>query len=146
MQYLFYDVCTRRMKQSEQEYKRLCGLKEAMFNATQPRAKAFDRDKIQISKSENTFEHYLIKLDESRIDDRINEALSILTDRKFLVKMIEQDLQYSKDIYDKAYYYKYVRKQKTEWIAKMTGYSTTHIQRILHSIKKAVAAAGDGLP
>ena len=147
MQYLFYDVCTRMMKQSEQEYKRLCGIKEAMFNAAQPRAKAFDRDKVQVSKSENAIERYLIKLDETRIDDRINEALSILNDRKYLVKTIEQDLQNSKDIYERIYYFRYVRNGTIKWVSKMSGYSDRQVERILEEIKLALAGqGGNGLP
>lgn len=142
MQYLFYNTCYRKLVKSEQVYKRLITRKEALFNSTQPRAKVYNRDKVQISKSENAIEHYIIKLDESRLNERINEALSLVNERKHLLRYIERDLQDSKDIYDKAYYYRYVRKQKAEWIAKITGYSYTQIKRILRTVKQELAGEG----
>ena len=139
MQYLFHNTCSRKLKKAEQEYKRLCGIKEAMFNATQPRAKALNHDKVQISKSDNAIEHYIIKLDEMRLNEKISEALSIVNDRKLLVEMIEQDLRNSKDITERVYYFRYVRNGTIDWVSKMTGYSVRQVERILDKIKLALA-------
>ena len=138
MIYQFHHICYREYCQSKDAYKMLCEQKEVLFDKTQPRAIDYSKDRVQNTHTTNPIEKYIIDLDRLTINERIKEAHSIVSDRQYLLQFIEADLQRSVDLLDKVYYYRYVRRQKLDWIRKMIGISESQTKRLYKAIKQSL--------
>ena len=112
--------------------------KEAYFTKTQPNAIRYDKEHVKGGKHENGFDEYLEECEKHHINERLNEAISILQARGELLVLKEQELRASKDILDVVFVIKYLDNAKVCTIALALNYTETHIYRMLDKIKRMI--------
>lgn len=113
--------------------------KENLFSRTQPKSPKWD--KMPSSGDKNAFDSYLIAKEKSKIDERIKEMQKILDERRSFLKIKEQDLYESKELYDKAYRMKYLETKSVPELVRNLHSSRTQVYRILKFIKNEIEMA-----
>lgn len=137
MNYIAYEIYKNKYYEAQLKYNEILCEKELLFNTTQPKASKIDADK-QDGKRENIFDKYLMVKEQRQIDKRLREVKSILRDRERLLKLKEEELKSSSNLYDRVYKYKYLDKLKVFKICKLIGYSEAQIYRMLKTIKNNI--------
>lgn len=138
MIYIIYEEYKNKYYETQKKYDDILNEKERLFMITQPSSSKFDKERVSGGATDNTFDRYLILKEEKKIEQRLKEVRSILDDRERLLKIKEQELKESTDIYDKIYKYRYIDKMKVYKICKLVGYSEAQVYRILDSIRKSL--------
>ena len=110
--------------------------KESLFTKTLPNAIRYDKDRVQSSIDGNMLESYVIKLEDSRIDEKLDHVRQTLQDWEILLDAKERDLRKSQDKYDRIYTFKYLDGYGINKIAKILSYSKSQIYRMLKQIDK----------
>lgn len=81
-------------------------------------------------------EEYAIETERRKIKERLSEAREILSDRKLLLQIKEEELRKSKDIYNMIYTAKWVDGMKADAIVESTGYSRSQVYNIINHLEK----------
>lgn len=111
--------------------------KEALFTKTQPNAIRVDKMHVSGGKLENGFDKYMVECEKRQIDQRLNEAISILRARGELLSLKEQELRKSKELDDIIFVMKILDQAKVSTIAMALGYSESQVYRILEKIQRS---------
>lgn len=112
--------------------------KVELFIKTQPKATDYNKETVSGGTVGNPFEAYVIAKDEKNIDNRLEEARTILELREILLKQKEKELRNSKDWFDIIYVYYYIEKLTMRKIAKRVPFGTTEIYRKIEIIRKNI--------
>lgn len=121
---------------AQKKYDEVLSEKERLFAKTQPKATQYDKEVVSGGSPSNTFDEYVIAKEKKQIDERLEEAKSILDDRERLLKLKEEELRHSKDWYDIIYVYYYINKLSIRKIEKRIPFSKSDIYRKLETIKE----------
>ena len=138
MIYIEYVEYKQKYYAAQKKYNEILNEKEKLFAKTQPSAIPTDKEIVSGGKPSNAFDNYLIAKEKKKIDERLEEANSILEDREKLLKLKEEELRHSKDWHDKIYTYYYIDKLSVTKIGMRVPYSRAQIFRILRIIKKNI--------
>lgn len=138
MLYIEYHEYRDKYYDAQKKYDEVLSEKESLFARTQPKATQYDKEVVSGGSPSNTFDDYLIAKEKKQIDERLEEAKSILEDRERLLKLKEEELRHSKDWVDIIYVYYYIEKLSMRKIAKRIPFSTTEIYRKVEIIRKNV--------
>lgn len=139
MIYLEYHDCLEKYKEVQRKYDEILTEKEQLFQRTQPSAIRTDKEKVQGGKlASNSFDSYLIRKEETQIEERLAEVKSLLTDRERLLKFKLGELRRSQDLEDKVYLMRYVERVRVYKIATRLSYHESHIYRILNKIDESL--------
>ena len=136
MLYLEYEKCRCRYMNALYMYENILDEKAELFEKTQPKSTRYDKERVSGGQSGNAFESYMVEVERTKIDERLKTVKSMVEDRGHLLKIKEQELRSSKDLYDRIYTLKYLDFRKTERIAKIIGYSESQTYRIIKGINK----------
>lgn len=136
--FIEYEICKKRYMEAQRRYTELLDEREALFTMTQPNAIRYDTDKVLNGSPVNTIELYMEKKEILRLDERIDEAKTILDGWKEYLDRIEKDLRKSKDIKDRIYVAKLIDKKRVRVIRREVFYSEAQIYRILDGIYKEI--------
>lgn len=110
--------------------------KESLFTKTLPNAIRYDKDRVQSSIDGNMLESYVIKLEDSRIDEKLDHVRQTLQDWEILLDAKERDLRKSQDKYDRIYTFKYLDGYGIKKICKIMNYSRAQTYRMIGQIEK----------
>jgi hypothetical protein len=121
---------------AQENYNQILEEKEELFLRTQPKSVEYDKERVSGGNPENSFDKYIIAKEKKNLDERLNEARTILEGRKILLNTKLDELSASNHIHDKVYYQRYIERKKIKHIARKIGYSEAQTYRILESIKK----------
>ena len=110
--------------------------KESLFTKTLPNAIRYDKDRVQSSIDGNLLESYVIKLEDSRIDEKLDHVRQTLQDWEILLDAKERDLRKSQDKYDRIYTFKYLDGYGIKKICKIMNYSRAQTYRMIGQIEK----------
>ncbi len=135
MLYQEYDDFKLKYNDAQSQCDQILKEKESLFLITQPKAVDLDRERVVGGENSNVFDTYLIKKQEKRIDERLDEAKSILENRQMLLKMKEEELRRSKDWNDQIYRYYFIDRCSVKQISRRIPYSTRQIFRLIKDIK-----------
>ena len=138
MIYEEYILFKEKYHQAQKNYDEILNEKEVLFAQTQPKATEFDKERVSGGSTSNTFDNYLIQKQKKQVDERLEEAISILNDRERLLKLKEQELRLSTNPYDKIYVYKFLEHVKVYKITRLVNYGEAQIYRMLKVIRKKV--------
>lgn len=136
MIYIEYESFRTKYYKALKDYEDILCEKEELFNVTQPKATSYDKEVVSGGVPNNTFDTYIDKLQDKRIDERLEAARSILEDRSKLLKLKEEELRHSKDWLDMIYTYYYIDKLSVRKIEKRLPFSKSEICRKLGIIRK----------
>lgn len=130
---------------SQKQLEKILTEKEKLFQMTQPKStmgeyeREFDKS-ISVSgkggDQVNKIEQYVIKLEESQIDERLTEAKKILEEWGSLLDDKEQRLRQSKNIDDELYVMRFIDHMRVRDIARKTHYSKQQVYRRLKRIRE----------
>ena len=137
MIYQEYEVLKERYRDAQRLYEAVLSEKEELFQRTQPQA-IKGKEKVSGGKQTNTFDQYLIQVEEKNIDSRLAEAKELMNQRARLLALKREELRSSKEIKDRIYRYRYIEKLKIYRIAQMVSYSDRQVLRILNEIRKTL--------
>jgi hypothetical protein len=138
MLYEEYEVHKNKYYEAQKKYDDILSEKEVLFVKTLTKATTYDKEVVSGGKPSNTFDEYLIAKEKKQIDERLEEARSILEDRTKLLKLKEEELRLSNNPYDKIYIYRFIDRLKVYKISRLVGYGEAQIYRILKIIRKNV--------
>ncbi len=138
MLYIEYHEYRDKYYDAQRKYDEVLSEKEHLFARTQPKATQYDKEVVSGGSPSNSFDEYLIAKEKKQIDERLEEAKSILDDRERLLKLKEEELRHSKDWLDIIYVYYYIEKLSMRKISKRIPFSTTGIYRKVEIIRKNI--------
>lgn len=138
MIYLEYERLKVKYKEAYNAYDEIITERQRLFEMTQPHGIKYDGERVSGGGDKNPFDEYLIAKENSRIDERLEEARQILDDRKRILDAKKRDLRESKDVYDKIYRLKFIERWKIYRIATFVAYSEPQVYRIVKSIKQRI--------
>lgn len=110
--------------------------KELIFQRTQPKAMKNDGDKVKGGQTGNPLEDYAIEIEERRINERLEEAKSLLNDRELLMRKKELELRFSTNIYDKIFCMRVLDNMDIKDISEKIAYSESHTYRMVKKMIK----------
>jgi hypothetical protein len=125
---------------AQKKYDEVLSEKEDLFARTQPKATQYDKEVVSGGSPGNTFDEYVIAKEKKQIDERLEEAKSILSDREKLLRLKEEELYASADWHDKIFIYKYVCNMSVNEIKYRMPYCRSQIYEILKIIKKNISS------
>lgn len=140
MLYLDYESFKDKYFETQRKYNEILSEKEELFARTQPKSQNYETERVSGGSPVNSFDEYLLKKEQKQIDERLKEVKSLLDDRGHLLKLKEQEIRASKDMYDKIYRLKFLDHRNVSHIATNTGYSKAQVYRIINSITKKIDA------
>lgn len=136
--YLQYEVYKRKYYEAQTRYDEILNEKMILFERTQPGGVSYEKERVNGGEQSNKFDSYLIAKEQKQIDERLNEAKTILDDRERLLRQKEKELRDSKVITDKVYVLRYIERQRIYKIANVCHYSEAQIYRILRDISDSL--------
>ena len=147
MLYLEYERIKDKYVQVQRLYDSILSEKEEIFQRTQPKStmgeyeREFDKH-IKVGSGggskDSLMEQYVITIEQKRVNERLEEAKSILTDRMTLLKQVEHQLRRDKRTDNQLYVMRYIDRMKIKQISAITNYSEPHIYRRLRIIKDTI--------
>lgn len=138
MLYMVYERFKADFLEAQEVYKQILDKKDELFNMTQPKSTRYDKERVSGGENVNSFEKYMILKERTNIDQNLEEAKTLVEQRKFLLTQKEQELRESKEIFNKIYVLKYLDGMKVTQISRKIHYSEAQIYRILNSIKNSI--------
>lgn len=140
MLYVKYEEYKNKFHDAQETFDSILSEKEKLFSKTQPKSTDYSKDKTSssVTPENNPFDTYVIKMQEKQVDERLNQARSILEDRKILLYSKEEELRHSKDWFDVVYKYYFLEKLSIRQIAKRIPHSTTSIFEKIKIIKENI--------
>lgn len=138
MLYEEYELYKNKYYEAQKKYNEILSEKEELFARTQPKSTSYDKEFVNGGKPSNNFDNYLVKKEKKQIDQRLEEARSILEDRKKLLELKEEELRLSKNWLDIIYIYYYIEKLSARKIEKRIPFSKTEICRKLKIIRENI--------
>lgn len=125
---------------AQKKYDEVLSEKELLFAKTQPKATQYDKEVVSGGTPSNSFDEYIILKEKKQIDERLEEARSILEDRGKLLKLKEKELLSSPDWHDKIFIYKYIHNISVNEIKYKMPYCRSQIYEILKIIRKNISS------
>ena len=144
MLYIEYHEYRDKYYDAQRKYDEVLSEKEHLFIKTQPKATQYDKEVVSGGSPSNSFDDYVIAKEKKQIDERLEEAKSILEDRERLLKLKEEELRLSKDWHDKVYVYKYLDNLSVNEIKYKMHYCRSNIYEILKKINKNISLDKNG--
>ena len=125
---------------AQKKYDEVLSEKESLFARTQPKATDYSKEVVSGGSPSNTFDEYLIAKEKKQIDERLEEAKSILSDREELLRLKEEELYASPDWHDKIFICKYLKNMPVKEIKYRMPYCRSQIYEILNIIRKNLSS------
>jgi hypothetical protein len=144
MIYKVYERYKKAYYESQEEFHNVLNKKEELFQKTQPQSTDYNKDKSSGGKPSNSFDNYLISLQEKDIDNKLNRCRKIMKDRKLLLELKEEELRKSKNKYDVAYVCRYLDNMSVKQIERKMAYCKTQVYGILKDIERNVKTEKNG--
>ena len=138
MVYQEYEEYKKYYQSTQREHNEILNEQERLFARTQPQSTSYDKDKTRGGKPSNSFEEYVIAKEEKDIERRLNESRKLLTERRMLLKLKEEELRASKDWFDILYVYRYLDRISNKKMEQLVPYSKAQMYRNLKVIKKNI--------
>lgn len=144
MLYVKYHDFKNKYHDAQEKFDEILSEKEKLFARTQPKATDYSKDKTSGGTPSNPFEVYMMKMQEDLVDERLNEARTIINDRKFLLQSKEEELRNSNDWYDRIYVYRFIEKLSVEKIKNLMPYCRSSIYDKITEIEKRLGLDKSG--
>lgn len=144
MEYLKYHEYKNKYHKAQESLNDIISEKEHLFAKTQPKATDFSKEPVTGGKKVDSFTEYTAQVINQKINERLEEARSILADRKMLLLDKEDELRRSKDWYDKIYTYRFLDKYSIEKIKNIMPYCRSSIYNKLEEIEKKLGLDKNG--
>lgn len=109
--------------------------KTLVFQRTQPKA-IENKEKVQGGIRSNPLEEYAVEMEERRINERLEEAKSLLKDRELLMKKKELELRFSPNLYDRIFCMRVLDGLDIREISEKISYSESHTYRMVKKMIK----------
>lgn len=136
MLYVVYEQYKTKLYNAQKDLDNILCEKEELFAKTQPKSTQYDKETVKGGSPSNSFDEYLIAKEKKQIEERLNEAKSIVNDRKELLLGKEEELRQSKNEYDIIYKYYFIDCLSIRQIERRIPSSKSEIDRKLQKIKK----------
>lgn len=145
MIYIEYVEYKQKYYAAQREYDKVLSEKEELFIKTQPSAVPTDKEVVSGGKPSNAFDDYLIVKEKKKIDERLEEARSILKNRKELLDLKEEKLKSSKNVYDIVYYSRCIENISPVQIGFSIPCDRSTVYRYMNEIERNIKRAGYGI-
>lgn len=139
MIYITYEEYKTKYLDAQKKYDEILSEKEELFIKTQPSSTTYDKEAVSGSiVHSDPFTTYAHKMQENKVDERLDAARSILEDRRRLLKLKEEELRQSKNWEDIIYVQKYLENKPVKVIKARMPYCRSSIYGILKKIEKNI--------
>ena len=138
MIYIQYERIKQKYRVSQDNYEELIREKEDLFSLTQPKSQQTDTERVSGGQKENAYDKYLIKQEQSNIEERLEAAKEIMDVRKQMLEQKRAELEASEDVMDRLYYLKYIKRLRNKEIYDVIDYSKAQTERYLRQIRSAI--------
>ena len=145
MLYKTYEEYKNKYLEAQRNYDEILSEKEELFNQTQPKSMAYDKEMVTGSVvHSDPFATYVDKMQKHKIDERLEVARSILEERRRLLILKEEELRMSKNWDDMVYVQRYLENKPVKIIKSRMPYARSSIYRILDKIEKNINLGQNG--
>ena len=142
-QYLLYREASDNVERILNEY-------EMIAQKVQPKSSLAEHERefspvvvAALGQSINKSEEYVIAMEQHKIEERLYSAKLILQERTELLRLKEEELRKSKNIYNMVYTLKWVDGLKPDAIVKETGYSRSQVYNIINHLQAQLERGDD---
>ena len=136
MLYVEYNDYKNKLHNAQQVLDEIICEKEELFAKTQPQTTDFGNEPTNGGVPSDKFFEYVKEKLRLKIEERLEEAKSIVKDRKELLLSKEEELRRSKNEYDIIYKYYFIDYLTIRQIERRIPSSKSEIDRKLQKIKK----------
>ena len=137
MVYLDYEIYKTKYLDLQEQFNEILLEKEFLITKTMPKAIRYDKDITTTGvPDDNPLETYVEKLEDSKIDERLDMIRGLIDDRKRLLDLKEIELRASQDKFDKLYVYRFLNGYGIGRICKLMCYSRSQVYKMLNIIQK----------
>lgn len=119
MIYEEYEAIRKKISKKEEKLFKLMEKRDSLFAMTQPKSSQFDDETVDGKNPVNTIEEFVMKDEEQQLSVRIDQLNHLLDDWYQALKRKREELELSKNIYDRIYCYRFIEKLSIEKIAKI---------------------------
>ena len=132
MIYEEYETIWSKIRKIEKELFDLINKRDDLFDMTQPKSAAMDKEIVDGKNPVNTMEQYVIH--KEYLNEKINQLNQTLDDRYQILRRKRDELRQSKNIYDRIYVYYCIERLSIVKISYLTNYSQSQIYRKLEKM------------
>lgn len=132
MIYEEYEAIWSRIRKIEKELFDLINKRDELFSMTQPKSATMDKEMVDGKNPVNTMEEYVIQ--KEYYQERIEQLNIMLDDWGQVLRRKREELQLSRNIYDRIYYLRIVEKILPERIATYIPCDTSNVYKIMKNI------------
>lgn len=136
MIYEEYEAIWSKIRKIEKELFDLINKRDELFDMTQPKSSKFDKEIVDGKNPINTIEQYVIQ--KEYMNEKINQLNQTLDDRYQILRRKRDELKYSRDTYDRIYYYRLIEKLSPEKIAYLIPCDRATVYRYMKNMCKNV--------
>lgn len=132
MIYEEYEQIWSKIRKIEKELFDLINKRDDLFSMTQPKSSQFDKEMVDGKNPINTMEEYLIK--KEYYHEKIEQLNLMLDDWGQVLRRKREELQLSRNIYDRVYNLRVVEKILPERIAPLIPCDTSTVYKVMKNI------------
>lgn len=132
MIYEEYEAIWSKIRKIEKELFELINKRDELFSMTQPKSSQFDKEIVDGRNPKNAIEEYVIK--KERYQERIEQLNLMLDDWTQVLRRKREELQLSRNIFDRVYYLRVVERITPEKIAYLIPCDTSTVYKTMKSI------------
>ena len=132
MIYEEYEQIWSKIRKIEKELFELINKRDELFSMTQPKSSQFDKEIVDGKNPKNAMEEYVIQ--KEYFNERIEQLNLMLDDWGQVLRRKREELQLSRNIYDRIYYLRIVEKVLPERIAPLIPCDTSTVYKIMKKI------------
>ena len=132
MIYEEYEAIWSKIRKIEKELFELINKRDELFDKTQPKSSPFDKELVDGKNPVNAMEEYVIQ--KEYYQERLEQLNIMLDDWGQVLRRKREELQLSRNIYDRVYYLRIVEKILPERIAPLIPCDTSNVYKIIKNI------------
>jgi len=137
LKYLEYEQYKAKYLDVVEIFNELLTEKTGIIGKVLPKAITYDKDITTTGvPDDNPLESYVMELEKSKVDIRLDQTRKILEDRKMLLDFKEQELRRSQETYDRIYCMRFLDGLGAGHIAGVMHFSKSQVYRIIDQIEK----------
>jgi uncharacterized coiled-coil DUF342 family protein len=136
MIYEEYEAIWSKIRKIEKELFDLINKRDELFDMTQPKSSKFDKEIVDGKNPINSMEQYIIQ--KEYMNEKIAQLNQTLDDRYQILRRKRDELKYSRDTYDRIYYYRLIEKLSPEKIAYLIPCDRATVYRYMKNMCKNV--------
>lgn len=136
MIYEEYEAIWTKIRKIEKELFELINRRDELFETTQPKSPATDKEIVDGNNPINAIENYVVQ--KEYLNEKIGQLNQTLDDMYQILRRKREELKLSKNLYDRIYNFRYIERLSVFKISKLIDYSERQTRRHLKKLEQKI--------